>query len=119
MNLPVGCKQGKNGEISCKIGNIKQKYNVRKDRKYWFEYHCYESNESCDAKLWHHSHQKVKVLSLSEPGYGKNKLERMKEGQPAVFKVEFDDDLKYDVYEDELMTSKRSFSRPNPPKMIF
>jgi hypothetical protein len=94
-----------------------QIYQHQVGKTYWFEYHCLESEESCDAKLWHHSHKKAKVLSLEELGYGKTIKKRGEEGQPAVFKVEFADGLKYDVYEDELMTSKKSFFRPSPPKI--
>ena len=116
MKLPSNCKQGKRGEITCKQDNIKQSYKIMSERMYWFEYHCFESDESCDAKLWHHSHQRVKILGLVEPGYGKNELNRGEEGQPAVFNVKFADGFKYDAYEDELMSSKRSFVRPAPKK---
>ena len=36
---------------------------------FFFEYRCWESHESCDAKLWYHSHQKVTVLKCNNPEY--------------------------------------------------
>jgi len=85
--------------------------------KYWFEYHCSESEQSCDAEIWHHTHQKVKILKLVEKGYGCNPKERgEKYGQPAVYNVCSDDGFKFDVFEDELMTSKKNFYRPDYKK---
>ena len=83
---------------------------------YWFEYHCYEGHDSADAQLWYRSHQKVKVLSLVEKGYGKTKIERGDNGQPAVDKIQFEDGFIGDAMEDEIMYSTSEFFRPNPPK---
>ena len=92
--------------------------NIQKDNKvgkyFWFEYHCYESDDSCDEEIWYRSHQKVKVLSVSEWSFD-NLQDRIDDGQPRVYKVMFNDGLKYDVYEDELMNSTEDFYRPNPP----
>jgi hypothetical protein len=92
--------------------------NIQKDNKvgkyFWFEYHCYESDDSCDEEIWYRSHQKVKVLSVSEWSFD-NLQDRIDDGQPRVYKVMFNDGLKYDVYEDELMNSTEDFYRLNPP----
>jgi hypothetical protein len=92
--------------------------NIQKDNKvgkyFWFEYHCYESDDSCDEEIWYRSHQKVKILSVSEWSFD-NLQDRIDDGQPRVYKVMFNDGLKYDVYEDELMNSTEDFYRPNPP----
>lgn len=60
----------------------------------WFEYHCYEGEDSADAKLWHHTHQQVTVLA--------------KIGEPPLYacrmyRVKFTDGLEYDVNDDELL----------------
>ena len=92
--------------------------NLQKDNKvgkyFWFEYHCYESDDSCDEEIWYRSHQKVKILSVSEWSFD-NLQDRIDDGQPRVYRVMFNDGLKYDVYEDELMNSTEDFYRPNPP----
>ena len=92
--------------------------NLQKDNKvgkyFWFEYHCYESDDSCDEEIWYRSHQKVKILSVSEWSFD-NLQDRIDDGQPRVYKVMFNDGLKYDVYEDELMNSTEDFYRLNPP----
>lgn len=84
--------------------------------EYWFEYHCWESSESCDSEIWYRSHQKVKVLSISESGNGETMKERGESGEPRVYKVKFKDGLEWDVFEDELMNSPDEFYRPDPPK---
>lgn len=81
----------------------------------YFEYHCFESDQSCDAALWYRSHQRVRVLELVEPGYGKTKADRADNGQPAVYKVGFNDGFVGDVFEDELYSTKKQFFRPDPP----
>jgi len=95
-----------------------QKHRVKVGKTYWFEYHCFESPKSCDAKLWYHSHQKVKVLSMVEKGYGKNDIERGENGEPAVFKVQFADGMTYDAFEDEILNSTNDFTQEDPPKAI-
>lgn len=93
------------GLVDEKIGN-----------EYWFEYHCFESPASCDAEIWYRSHQKVYVLSISEPGNGDTPQERGEAGEPRVYKVRFKDGLEWDVFEDELMDSPEEFYRPDPPE---
>lgn len=83
---------------------------------YWFEYHCWESPHSGDAEIWYRSHQQVQVLELVNlPFFGTLK-ERAEQGCLLVYKVRFPDGLEWDVFEDELMTSPKSFNRPDPPK---
>lgn len=115
--LPTGCEET-NGKLVCTFEGLDSKpyiqnYNIRLGKTYHFEYHCFESEESCDAELWHHTHQKAKVLNLVEPGSGKNEIERGEDGQPAAFNVEFSDGKKFDVFEDELMKSRKEFYRPD------
>lgn len=86
---------------------------------FWFEYHCFESPKSGDAEVWYHSHQKVLVLSIAEYGIGDNKEERLMDGCPRVYKVQFEDGLEWDVFEDELLDSPNDFCRPNPPVKIL
>lgn len=82
---------------------------------FWFEYHCFENCNSSDAEVWYHSHQQVKVLSISVIGNGHTPQERAENSEPRVYKVKFKDGLEWDVFEDELMNSKEDFYRPNPP----
>ena len=87
-------------------------------KEYWFEYHCYENEKSCDAEIWYRSHQKVLVLSISDFGGGDTESERAEFGEPRVYKIRFKDGLEWDVFEDELMNSPEEFFRPNPPSKI-
>ena len=91
------------------------KYDDKVGRIFWFEYHCYESPESCDSEIWYRSHQKVKVIGVSEWSFD-NYEDRMNDGQPRVYLVEWKDGFQYDVFEDELLESPNEFYRPNPPK---
>ena len=91
------------------------RYDNKVGKEFWFEYHCYESPESCDAEIWYRSHQKVKVIGVSEWSYD-DKEWRQEDGNPRVYLVEWIDGYQYDVFEDELMESKDEFERPDPPK---
>jgi hypothetical protein len=66
----------------------------------WFEYHCYEGEDSADAKLWHHTHQTVIVLS------------KLKDTELPMYRVRFADDFEWDVFGDELLSSPKEFERP-------
>jgi hypothetical protein len=88
---------------------------MRNGSKYWFEYHCYESDKSADAALWYHSHQRATILQQIEPGYGKTMKARLENGEPAVYRIKFNDEFIADAFEDELMVTKKHFCRPNPP----
>jgi len=69
----------------------------------WFEYHCFESEESCDAELWHHTHQKVTITKIYTPD----------ETDIPMFVVKFQDGFEYDVNLDELFKSQKGFYRPD------
>jgi DNA polymerase III sliding clamp (beta) subunit (PCNA family)/GNAT superfamily N-acetyltransferase len=94
-------------------------YDIREEEKvgkeFWYEYHCFESSQSCDAEIWYRSHQKVKVLDVSQWSLNDKEL-RQENGQPRLYLVEWEDGFKYEVFEDELMESKDEFYRPAPPK---
>ena len=73
----------------------------------WFEYHCWESESSGDAELWHHTHQQVTVLrKLRVP-------EECDAEVSPMYRVRFSDGLEYDVCDDELMPSPKYFNRPD------
>ena len=91
------------------------RYDDKVGKTFWFEYHCYESPKSCDAEIWYRSHQKVKVIGVSEWSYD-DKEWRQEDGNPRVYLVEWEDGFQYDVFEDELMESPNEFYRPSPPK---
>jgi len=77
-------------------------------KKRWFEYHCYEGEDSSDAEAWHHTHQQVQVLSKLDDA------EVIGDCDPiGMYKVRFPDGLEYDVFGDELMTSPKQFYRPD------
>ena len=84
---------------------------------FWFEYHCWESPESCDAELWYHSHQKVLVLKCVEKGYGKTFDTRIENSHLRHYKIRFSDGYEHEAVEDELMLFKRDFYRPSPPRL--
>ena len=92
-----------------------QTYHIKIGSTYWFEYHCWEADESVDAKLWYHSHQQCRVVKMNARGYGKDIDERSINGQPAVYLVKFADGFKWSVWEDELLTKRSEFNRPDPP----
>ena len=92
-----------------------ERYDDKVGKTFWFEYHCYESPESCDAEIWYRSHQKVKVIGVSEWSYD-DKEWRQEDGNPRVYLVEWIDGYQYDVFEDELFESPNEFYRPSPPK---
>jgi len=67
----------------------------------WFEYHCTESEDSEHAELWHHTHQKVTILS------------KLKDTEISMYKVRFADGFEFDVFGDELFTDPTNFERPD------
>jgi len=77
--------------------------NIIIGKYYWFEYHCFESEESCDANLWHRTHSKVKVIKSYSP----------KEVDIPVFNVEFNDGFIGTVTIDELLDNQGEFERPD------
>lgn len=86
-------------------------------KRFWFEYHCWESHESGDAEVWYHSHQQCTVLGFSDcdPCGFSTIEERGDAGACLVYRVRFDDGLEWEAFEDELMSSKDNFCRPDPP----
>ena len=71
----------------------------------WFEYHCYEGEDTSDAELWHHTHQQVTVL---------NKINDIDEADVGrMYRVRFQDGFEYDVCDDELVSSPSEFGRPD------
>ena len=97
--------------------SVEERTDDKVGKEFWFEYHCFESPKSCDAEIWYRSHQKVKVLSVSEWSYiDATKKERLEDGNPRVYLVEWKDGYQYDVFEDELMDSPEEFESPDPPK---
>jgi hypothetical protein len=81
----------------------------------FFEYHCYEGHDSCDAEIWYRSRQPVLVLGISEPGGGRTYRDRAEDGMPRVYRVRFLDGFEYDVCEDELMIDERHYDRGRRP----
>ncbi len=74
----------------------------------FFEYHCYEGEDSSDAKLWHHTHQQVTIL---------RKLKNIEEVDEVdagrMYQVRFADGLEYNVCDDELVSSPKDYARPD------
>ena len=68
-------------------------------KKYLFEYHCWESEESSDAELWHHTGQTCIVLSELEPAEIIGDTDEV----IRMFKIRFDDGFEYDVFDDEII----------------
>ena len=63
--------------------NENQKYDNKLGKEFWFEYHCYEAPDSCDAELWYRSHQKVKVIGVSEWSHD-DLQDRIEDATPRV-----------------------------------
>ena len=107
-------------ELELLLANsIKPIYDLRKKgSKLWFEYHCLESEDSADAKLWKLSHQQVEVISFSkcDPLFYTSLIERSENACQLVYVVRFADGSEFDVFEDELLNSIDEFERPDPPK---
>jgi hypothetical protein len=97
------------------MDEARQLYRVKVGGQYWFEYHCYEADDSCDAALWYKSHQQITVISMIESGGGKTEEERGYNGHSAAFRIRFKDGSEGDAFEDELLDSKSEFTRPDPP----
>ena len=86
----------------------------------WFEYHCWESDESADADLWHRTHQPVVVTSpISVDVYGAEPPEglatvdeRNEAAMPGVYQIRFPDGYPGTAWEDELLESPDFYTRP-------
>jgi predicted nucleotidyltransferase len=84
-------------------------------KTFWFEYHCDESDTSEDADLWYHSHQQCEIIKLVDEGVGLTQEERLESGSLMIYSVRFKDGFEGEAFEDEIMESRNSFYRPNPP----
>lgn len=88
----------------------------------WFEYHCFESEQSSDAELWHRSHQRVSVVKHDPADHDclrpDTMAERAETGQPCLYVIRFEDGYTAGVFEDELMTTPMDFERPDPPARL-
>ncbi len=88
----------------------------KKGERAWFEYHCYEGEDSADAPAWHHTHQRVTIISegeADETAEGLTFRQRAAQGVPKTYRVRFDDGLEWDAFEDELTTTPKDFYRPS------
>lgn len=88
----------------------------------WFEYHCFESDESSDADLWHRSHQGVTVVRHDPTDHDCVRAEAptmairgTEYAMPCMYIIRFIDGHEAGVFEDELMTDRADFFRPDPP----
>lgn len=73
----------------------------------FFEYHCYEGEDSSDAELWHHTHQKVDVLK---------ELVDVDEEVGKMYRIRFSDGFGTDAFEDELVDNTSKFYMPDYSK---
>ena len=79
----------------------------------WFEYHCYEGEDSADAELWHRTHQRVSVLqSNGGVSCGSSWYCDM----PRSYLVRFADGFEGQVMDDELLAEPSEFYRPDYKK---
>ncbi len=74
----------------------------------WFEYHCYESEDSSDAIAWHHTHQKIIILRKLEDSEVIGSGEKIR-----MYRVRFPDNIEWDVFDDELVSSPSNFENTN------
>jgi hypothetical protein len=108
--------------VSVEVDGFKVEDLARIGKRYWFEYHCWESHQSGDAEVWYRSHQQCVVLSFArigadgDPCFFSTIQERGEAGHCLTYRVRFDDGLEWTVFEDELMTTRDHFCRPDPPK---
>lgn len=84
---------------------MKDDKRLARGRRY-FEYHCYEGEDSTDAELWHHTHQQVIVLNKITTDIDEQEVGRM-------YRVRFTDGYEYDVCDDELVKSPSDYYRPD------
>lgn len=83
---------------------IKMDKRLARGRRY-FEYHCYEGEDSTDAELWHHTHQQVIIL---------NKLDNPDEFDVGrMYLIRFPDSFEHEVFDDELLKGPSDYYRPN------
>lgn len=71
--------------------------------KRYFEYHCWESEKSHDAELWHHTHQRCVVLRRLFPH----------EADYEMYEIKFADGFTACATWDEILQRKDQFCRPD------
>lgn len=71
----------------------------KKAGQYFFEYHCWESENSQDAELWHHTKQVCTILKEVD---GLDDADKEALGG-TMYHVQFDDGFEHDVFNDELL----------------
>jgi hypothetical protein len=86
----------------------RQKHRYTFPARAWFEYHCWESEDSADAELWRRTHQRITVLRMLSPN----------ESDYEMYEVRFADGYKGHVFADELMHTRKNFERPDYPGMV-
>ncbi len=77
----------------------------------FFEYHCYEGEDSADAELWHHTHQLIMILNKLTQGVEEKEVGKM-------YRVRFKDGFEYDACNDELLKSPIEYYRPDYNKGV-
>lgn len=75
-----------------------------------FEYHCWESKESADAKLWQHTHQRVQVLERTQHGH-------IDGPTPTMYRILFADGFQSEVWDDELVATFQDYERLDYPNV--
>jgi hypothetical protein len=89
--------------------------------KKWFEYHCWMSEYSTDAHLWHRSHQEVVVLEPSSPpefvkAWADESFEERCDGcGQFTYRIRFSDGFVGTAFEDELLDDPSQYSFKDPP----
>jgi hypothetical protein len=86
----------------------------------WFEYHCWESEQSSDAQMWFRSHEQVEVLAHDAADHDCLRPlpydERAESCQPCLYTIRFNDGFTGTCFEDELFANTLAYERPDPPK---
>jgi hypothetical protein len=90
-----------NHKKTIKKKRISQYPDYKKNDVVFFTYKCFKSEQSCDAKLWHHTGQVAKVLRKLP----KRDVDESIVGQ--MYHIQFKDGFTYDVVSDELQLIKR------------
>jgi hypothetical protein len=80
-----------------------QRHHYSYPAKAFFEYHCFESEQSADAEIWRRTHQRVTVLRMLTPD----------ESDYEMYRIRFADEHEADVFADELMHTSKLYERPD------
>jgi hypothetical protein len=79
---------------------------LRQGDRVFFEYHCFESEQSCHAKLWHHNCQFAKVARR----LGRGEVDEAEVG--PMFELQFADGFRHHAMSDEIYRRKRPGCKP-------